>query len=308
MKKINCNLCGADDYKLLLKSGDRFYKIKEPVFNVVKCNVCGLVYINPEPEPEELAKHYPMEYGPHQNNFELLKYGHFMKFVKNKFNRFEKKAKENDSEKNKQSNEKKTFLDFGCGNGAHLEKMRRMHPNWDLYGLDNSELACKNVAEKGFKVFCGDILNIETAENFFDEVYLGQVIEHVYNPKEVVKKISNIMKKGGNLTMITPNIDSLAARIFGSSWFALEIPRHLFLFSAKTISRLLSENGFEVENITYDKEPKTAIRSLSYIFFGRSVAISPIFWHILWYIMNPISRILSFFGKTSIILVKAKKL
>jgi len=308
MKNIKCNLCGANDFKLLVSSGDRFYKINNPVFSIVKCNVCGLVYINPQPDQEELKKHYPESYGPYQDNFELLKYGPVLGFIKSKLNRFKITARQKNSHKNSLDKEKKTFLDFGCGSGTYLEKMKKLHPGWELYGLDNSELACRNTEAKGFKVFCGDILDINMPEGFFDEVYLGQVIEHTSDPRKTAIKLSKIMKKGGTLTIITPNVESFAAKLFGRFWFALEVPRHLFLFSAKTLSKLLKESGFAVESIIYDHEPKTAIRSLSYLFWGKSVGISPIFWHTLWYLLKPASSLLALFGKTSIMTIKAKKL
>ncbi len=137
---------------------------------------------------------------------------------------------------------------------------------------------------------------------------MGQVIEHVSDPKKTIKKINAIMKKGGALTLATPNIDSFAAKLFKSYWFALEVPRHLFLFSGKTLSKILKDEGFEVLNIEYDKEPKTTIRSLDYLLGGRSVNINPISWHTLWFVLKPFSIFLSFFGKTSIMTVKARKI
>jgi 2-polyprenyl-3-methyl-5-hydroxy-6-metoxy-1,4-benzoquinol methylase len=307
MKNIKCNLCGGDDYHLLISSGDRFYKIRYPIFHIVECNICGLVYINPQPSTEELKKHYPKDYGPHQNNFILLKYNKFLSFLKKKYNSFKKNNK-NKSLPQITDFSTKNFLDFGCGSGAYLEKMKRLHPNWNLYGLDNSELACQNTKEKGFRVFCGDLLGVELPSNFFDEVYMGQVIEHVNDPRKTIRKLNSIMKVDGLLTMGTPNIDSLAAKTFKSYWFALEVPRHLYLFSRKTLSGILEEEGFRVAIVKYDREPKTAIRSIDYFLGGNSVNINPILWHSLWYILSPFSIFLSIFGKTSIMTVTSRKL
>lgn len=306
MININCNLCGENNYSILILSADKFYGMEMPVFSVVKCRNCGLVYINPQPTNEELRKHYPENYGPYQDNFSLLKYNKFFLFLKNKYNSFKKQSEKKEIEKLDLS--KKTFLDFGCGSGVYLEKIRRLHPRWELYGLDNNEFACKNTKEKGFNVFCGDLLEVNINNDFFDEVYMGQVIEHVFDPRKVVKKLSLIMKKGGNLTLATPNIDSITAKLFGSFWFALEVPRHLFLFSPKTLSKILEDEGFKVMDIQFDKEPKTAIRSINYLLNKKFVNINPILWHTLWVILKPISTFLSFFGKTSIMVVRATKL
>lgn len=306
MKNIKCNLCNSDDCREIMKSIDRFYNIKDIVFSIVECKNCGLVYINPQPDPEELKKHYPFEYGPYNSDFKLLKYGPFTGFLKKFVTKLKNRGK-NKTQQKKEDMSEDTFLDIGCGSGAHLEKMRKNHPHWQLYGLDNSEFACQSARSKGFEVFCGDTLELSLPKNFFDHIYMGQVIEHVENPMSVIKKVSSLLKEGGTFTLITPNIDSIAAKIFRNFWFALEVPRHLYLFSNKTLSKMLQKNGFEVKSIIYDKEPKTAVRSLSYIFYNRSVDINPVFWHAFWYLLNPVSVLLALFGKTSIMTVQAQK-
>lgn len=311
MKKIKCNLCESSDYSLFARGQDRLYKIDKTLFNIVRCNSCGLVYMNPQPNQEELKKYYPSDYGPYKNNNELLKYGPILGYIKNKFNCIKlllKKSKKSEIESNISKDESTlSFLDFGSGSGAYLEKMRRLHPKWDLYGLDNNEFACANTKEKGFEVYCGDILDVNLPQGFFEKVYMGQVVEHLNDPKTTLQKVNSIMKSGGELILATPNVDSLAARVFGKYWFALDTPRHLFLFSPKTLSRLLQDTGFEVVDITFDREPKNIIRSILYLLNMNVVGINPILWHTFWYVLLPFSTILSLFGKTSIMTIRTKK-
>jgi hypothetical protein len=61
MESIKCNLCGADGGPVLFRKKDKF-KISDEAFNVVKCNRCGLLYLNPRPGREEIARFYPGSY------------------------------------------------------------------------------------------------------------------------------------------------------------------------------------------------------------------------------------------------------
>lgn len=289
---------------------DKFFKTDQIKFGVVKCSSCGLVFLNPQPTEIELKKYYPSDYGPFQDNFELLKYGPFLKWFKNNFNQLKRSLLGDRIDKVDlaKKSEKMAYLDFGCGSGTHLQKIKRLNPSWDIYGLDNNDLACVKAQEKGFKIFSGESANNNLPVDFFDYVYMGQVIEHLNDPKAVLSTISKSMKTNGELILLTPNLDSWAARFFKSYWFALETPRHLFFFTPGSISLLLEQTGFKVEKIDYDREPKTFIRSFRYLLGLKNENINPLFWHVLWYLSWPISRTLSFFGKTSIMTIQAKKL
>jgi hypothetical protein len=51
-----------------------------------------------------------------------------------------------------------------------------------------------------------------------------------------------------------PNIDSAGARIFGSYWYALELPRHLYHFSPVTLRSLANSVGLEEVLVTTHRE------------------------------------------------------
>ena len=71
-KEVTCNLCGKDHYEVLYKSKEMprpgGYRITESAFTmperIVKCLGCGLAYVNPRKEPEEIHQDYrEMEIG-----------------------------------------------------------------------------------------------------------------------------------------------------------------------------------------------------------------------------------------------------
>jgi len=299
MKNIICNSCNSSKNTQFIKSVDRLHKISKETFTTVKCNSCGLVYLNPQPSLEELVKYYPDDYGPY-NSLEMIKYGPFSNFLRKIF-----KKNKVDDENIKASSEKAiNFLDFGCGGGNYLDQIKKQHPNWNLYGLDNSEYACKKIKEKGFNVFCGNIDEIEVPKNFFDRVYLGQVIEHLNDPKMVLKEINSLIKKDGEIVIATPNIDSIGAKVFKSFWYALDLPRHLYLFSPKTLSSVLEDTGFEVTNVEYDVSPKIDIRSIYYLLGKKDLRINIFVWRLF----MPIGKIISKLKYSGNMVITARKL
>ena len=66
MEKNNCIICNVENNQQYLNVIDRFNK--DYSFNLVKCS-CGLIYLNPRPEEENIGKFYPKyNYDPHKNN------------------------------------------------------------------------------------------------------------------------------------------------------------------------------------------------------------------------------------------------
>jgi hypothetical protein len=61
MQKINCPLCNVDRSEPVAQVRDRLLGIGGE-FTLVKCTGCGLLYLNPQPTSEEIARYYPPEY------------------------------------------------------------------------------------------------------------------------------------------------------------------------------------------------------------------------------------------------------
>ena len=62
---MKCNLCGSEKNKFILKSKDRNHKTSAKYFRLVKCKICGLVFIDPPPTEKEITNSYPRNYLPH---------------------------------------------------------------------------------------------------------------------------------------------------------------------------------------------------------------------------------------------------
>ena len=96
---------------------------------------------------------------------------------------------------------------------------------------------------------------------------MNHVVEHLTSPTDTIREVKRILKPGGSLMMTTPNASSLLFAIFRKFWFALETPRHLQIFSEKTLSMMIdSVGGLKIEKIDYNISNYVFAKSLIYRF------------------------------------------
>ncbi len=156
------------------------------------------------------------------------------------------------------------LIEVGCGNGDMLALMRDL--GWEVSGVE-FDPKCKNLVEmQGIPCHLGDIRELHYPTDTFDAIYTGNVIEHLIDPHSFVTECARILKSGGRFVCLTPNSTSFGHAYFKHNWRGLEPPRHLALFNLKNLTRLLKDNGFELEL------SRTTNRGAWYI-FGMSAAI-----------------------------------
>ncbi|MDX2033449.1 MAG: class I SAM-dependent methyltransferase [Blastocatellia bacterium] len=137
------------------------------------------------------------------------------------------------------------LLDVGCGNGRFLAKMQAA--GWEVEGTDFDPAAVRHVRETlNVPAHCGDLETVAFPAESFDVVVLQHVIEHVPAPVELLRECLRILKPGGRLLLITPNVSSWGHRRFGPFWRGLEPPRHLYLYTQRTLAEIARRAGFEV--------------------------------------------------------------
>jgi SAM-dependent methyltransferase len=118
---------------------------------------------------------------------------------------------------------------------------------WDVYGVEVDELTSKVAESKGLKVFKGYLEDAQFPSGHFDAVIMNHVLEHIHSPGKILDECRRILKPGGRLILGVPNFGCYDQELFGSCWFAMEVPRHLFHFTQDTLSALLENHGFHVE-------------------------------------------------------------
>jgi SAM-dependent methyltransferase len=89
-----------------------------------------------------------------------------------------------------------------------------------------------------------DIYREIPADREFDCIALMQVIEHVYDPVCLLKRLKKSLKKCGVLLLSTPYADGFWFRLFGKNWPLYKAPEHVVLYNRAALGELLKQAGF----------------------------------------------------------------
>lgn len=135
------------------------------------------------------------------------------------------------------------FADVGCGEGGQLELMRYL--GWKVLGVEPLPEAVAICAQKGLPVLQGSLEDVDLLEKSIDVIMMNHVLEHTRDPRAVVEKCWRSLKKGGRLVLRVPNIESLGHRFFKRHLYSLDVPRHFYHFSQKSLKLFFKDIPFE---------------------------------------------------------------
>jgi SAM-dependent methyltransferase len=219
---------------------DRLY-FREEFFTVVRCDRCGLGFLNPRPTIAEMSKYYPAEYfqnAPTKSNARYLRrrFSREAEFLKSIEQRSETPNAKRQTP-NASTNSPR-LLDVGCADGAFPRFM--MARGWNAEGVEISEVAQQI---RDFRVYAEEFQNIPVDAPTYDAVTAWAVLEHVHDPMAYFRKAAAVLKKDGLFVFLVPNFVSLASRAL----FCEDIPRHIYFFTRETVRQYLEKNGLRLE-------------------------------------------------------------
>lgn len=142
-------------------------------------------------------------------------------------------------------------LDVGCASGAFLVTARAC--GWVVTGVEPDPKSIANAQSLDLDVHQGGLEVFDGKSNVFDVITICHVIEHVHEPLETLVDMYRLLKPGGQLWLETPNIESVGHNYFGRNWRGLEPPRHLAVFSPRSLRMALERAGFS--GIQYKPAP-----------------------------------------------------
>ena len=245
----------VDDYAVCCKGeGPVLFEtrdyISNAVFQIRRCENCGLIYTYPQPSREEIKDFYPREYYDERTMLHNFFAKQFVKFYQwARIRKILLYFRDNNG----------SMLDIGCGRGWQLKYFQQK--GWEVCGTELSEIS-SDFARKGLRlnVSIGDFKERHFERETFDVVSLWHVFEHLLRPKDALEEIWRITKKEGMIFVSVPNFSSWQSRISRQFWFHLDVPRHLSHFTPKSMERLLEIAGFHVMS--------RSCLSFEYGFFG----------------------------------------
>jgi 2-polyprenyl-3-methyl-5-hydroxy-6-metoxy-1,4-benzoquinol methylase len=140
------------------------------------------------------------------------------------------------------------LLEVGAGSGGFLVLMRGL--GWDVTGIEPDEVAARGARSKtGVDVIATTLERACLPPASFDAITMSHVLEHLPDWTSTLGECHRLLRPGGRIAIITPNVESLLHRWFGRDWRGLEVPRHLDLFSVTSLRSALTSSGFRVDEI-----------------------------------------------------------
>lgn len=133
------------------------------------------------------------------------------------------------------------LLDIGCALGDFL--MEAKDAGWDVEGVEISHFAAQRARERGLRVSAGRLEDLDLPPASFDVITLYDAIEHMTDPVTTLAAVRRLLKPGGLMHLVTPNVGGLQARLLGRHWYHYKPGEHLFYFAPRTLRTTVERSG-----------------------------------------------------------------
>ena len=246
--EIPCPLCCQKDYNVIkkqkvdiidkninfknvFKSATKFKLIEQ----VVKCNKCSLVYLNPRVKEEYILKGYKDsidEDHSSQDDYRVKTFDKFLNIFENKYKNILNSYKEF------------KVLDIGTASGSFLKSCKKK--KWNGIGIEpNRKLSSEGSRKNNVEILNENYRRNLFPKNFFSVIFFWDVFEHLSNPNEALEITHSILGEDGLIMINFPNYNTFIAKILGDYW-PFWLSAHLCYYDKKTITKILFNNNFKV--------------------------------------------------------------
>ena len=241
-----CPICKVLPTKFVGRRGGSAHRARLGVeCEIWRCGECGLVFPNPMPVPVKgVSQHYELDtddFFQHHNLDDKTRGAQALL----------KQAETLIGGKGR-------ILDIGAGRGEFL---RAASDNgWIAVGIEPSASFADHAAKySGVEIKREPLEQCDFPDGSFDVVILAAVLEHLYNPDEIIEEIARILRPGGALFVDVPNeqglyfrAGNLYQRLRGRDWSVNVAPTfdpfHIFGFNPRALRKLLNKLGFEIKD------------------------------------------------------------
>jgi len=281
--QIPCDLCNGT------VSVPVFSTETSSPFVLVRCQHCGLIYLDPRPSPDEMAAYYGADY--YTGSLEEVAEPHgLMQVMRRLFYRAKCADPISQHLWQRLLNRCLTLflgwrvrrfvpplprgrlLDVGCGNGVWIASLRDSLPNGEVSGVETNPYAVQVAREQLYlNVYEGPLESLALTSGHYDMITLWHSLEHMSSPAQVLQECHRLLRQGGWLALEVPDISSREAIWAGATWYHLSVPQHLYHFSATTLIRLLEKSGFHISRIQPIRGSVSLLQALEKRFAHRGL-------------------------------------
>ena len=235
LKKNKINECKKN---WIIKFKTKDFQYDTGNYDIVFCKECKLGFTNPYPTEETVKYFYSsrssLDFPKTNLKFIYVLWIYFAKM-------FVKKISSNINPK--------YILDYSCGNGIFSKAATNVYKDAIIDAVDFQndppELIKNN---KNINYYSID--NFKNNKTKYDLIILRHVLEHTYNPEEIILYLKNKLNINGLLHIEVPNLDSGGAKIFRKYWQHY-VPQHIMHFTKESLIEICKKVGFT--NIKFNK-------------------------------------------------------
>ena len=173
----------------------------------------------------------------------------------------------------------KCILEVGCAEGGTGSELKK-RPGVFVAGIESNETAANIARTVLDDVITGDIesMNLPYSPAAFDCIIFADVLEHLVNPLDVLKKMNKFLKKDGTVIMSIPNVQfyGVVHQLIEGNWTyqkeGILDETHLRFYTFKEIEKLVKDAGLSIQRIEETLDPqyeKFSNQEHSELKFGR---------------------------------------
>lgn len=220
LQRIQCIICGGTGEKI------GRININGVELGIQKCRSDDCMWLSPRPDPAFYHALYNMHF---YNSTCPEQYG-YAQVIEPERRAEKARLNWNDIERAcPVTLNKNTFLEVGCATGEMLGEASRR--GWKhIYGNELNETAADVCRKSGYNVITGDFAEIPSSP-LFDLIFADNVIEHLMDPADFIRRMSNLMCKDGVLCLRLPNTPDSGPR--------LKLIDHTYHFNARSLHALM---------------------------------------------------------------------
>lgn len=261
-----CPICGSKGPLEPYTLREMLFGTRER-FDYIHCRTCGVLWL--AAQPEDLSPHYPATYHTAREH----PHGDGNEYLLTRWLRGQLVARR---------------LFGGHAIGAALARRLGLHPGPEvgavramvraarLRSFDDPilDVGCGPVPERlwqlsraGFRHLLGvdPMIAREVTEGIpvrratihelhgsFALMTFHHSFEHVRDPRETLIAASRLLRPGGAIVIRTPVMGTWFWDTYGTNWWELDPPRHLFVHTQRSLEILAADAGLALERVDYE--------------------------------------------------------